>query len=134
MRTSSSTSLVTQFVPDVPWWHLHLKSDKTIEDLGRMFHAEIRGWLNCYCRFCPSAFRPIAKHLDLVLARWAIQKYKRLRGHRRRAIHWIGRVSKDRPGLFGCSHTGKWASFSRLEQWEPDELRGSRLVLREPGV
>ena len=81
-------------------WHLQLKSDKTIEDLGRIFHAEIRGWMNYYCRFCPSAFRPIAKHLDLVLARWAMRKYKRLRGHHRRAIHWIGGVAKDRPGLF----------------------------------
>lgn len=81
-------------------WHIQLKSDKSIEDLGRMFNSEVCGWMNYYCRFYPSGFRPVAKHLDLVLARWAMRKYKRLRGHRRRAIHWIGRVARSKPWLF----------------------------------
>lgn len=81
-------------------WRLQLKSDKSIEELSCMFGPVIRGWINYYCRFHRSAFRPIAEHLDQYLARWAMRKFKRLRGHRRRAIHWIGEIASRQPGLF----------------------------------
>ena len=34
------------------------------------------------------------------LARWAYRKYKKLRGHLRRATHWVARISRRDPGLF----------------------------------
>ena len=36
-------------------WSLHQRSDKTLDDLARMFNAHIRGWINYYGRFYPSA-------------------------------------------------------------------------------
>jgi RNA-directed DNA polymerase len=38
---------------EVRGWRLQLKSDKSIEDLSRMFAPVIRGWINYYCRFHP---------------------------------------------------------------------------------
>ena len=35
---------------------------------------------------------------DLVL--WAKRKYKKLRGHHRRAARWIARISRGAPELF----------------------------------
>jgi len=81
-------------------WRLQLKSDKSIEDLSHMFGSVIRGWVSYYCRFHSSAFRPIANHLNMALARWAMRKFKRLRGHRRRSIHWVGRIASRQPWLF----------------------------------
>ena len=81
-------------------WRLQLKSDKSIEDLARMFRPVIQGWINYYCKFHPSAFRPIANHLDRFLARWAMRKFKRFRGHRRRAMHWLGRIAQRQRFLF----------------------------------
>jgi RNA-directed DNA polymerase len=81
-------------------WRLQLKSDKTIEDLARMFRPVIQGWINYYCKFYPSAFQPIANHLDRFLARWAMRKFKRLRGHQRRAMHWLGRIAQRQRFLF----------------------------------
>ena len=81
-------------------WRLQLKSDKSIEDLARMFGPIIQGWMNYYCRFHPSAFRPVADHLNRALARWAMRKFKRLRGHRRRSLHWVGGVAHRQSGLF----------------------------------
>ena len=43
---------------------------------------------------------PPMRQLDRSLARWAYRKYKKLRGHRRRATHWIARISRRDPGLF----------------------------------
>jgi len=85
---------------EIRGWRLQLKSDKSIEDLSRMFAPVIRGWINYYCRFHPSAFKPVADRLNMALARWAMRKFKRLRGHQRRARHWIGQVADGQPGLF----------------------------------
>jgi len=81
-------------------WNLHLRSDKSIEDLSRMFNPIIRGWLQYYGRFYRSALYPPMRQLDRSLARWAYQKYKKLRGHLRRATHWIARLSRRDPKLW----------------------------------
>ncbi len=81
-------------------WKLPLRSDKSIDDLSRRFNPTIRGWLHYYGRYYRSALYPIMRQLDRSLARWAFRKYKKLRGHLRRATHWIARISRRAPGLF----------------------------------
>jgi RNA-directed DNA polymerase len=81
-------------------WKLHLRSDKAIEDLSRMFNPVIRGWLQYYGRYYRSALYPLMRQLDRSLARWAYRKYKKLRGHLRRATHWIARISRRDTKLF----------------------------------
>ena len=81
-------------------WNLHLRSDKSIEDLSRIFNPIIRGWLQYYGRFYRSALYPPMRQLDRSLARWADQKYKKLRGHLRRATHWVARISRRDPKLW----------------------------------
>jgi group II intron reverse transcriptase/maturase len=81
-------------------WRCHLRSDKALEELSRMFNAIIQGWINYYGCYYKSALYPILRCLDRRLARWATRKYKRLRGHRRRADQWLQRIAKKQPGLF----------------------------------
>ncbi len=81
-------------------WALHNRSDKSIEDLARMFNPVVQGWINYYASFYKAALYPTLRHVDLVLARWAVRKYKKLRGHLRRARHWLARVAQSRPTLF----------------------------------
>ena len=81
-------------------WNLHLRSDKAIEDLSRMFNPKIRGWLQYYGRYYRSALYPYMRQLDRSLAQWAYRKYKKLRGHLRRATHWIARISRRDWKLF----------------------------------
>lgn len=81
-------------------WKLHLRSDKAIEDLSRMFNPIIRGWLQYYGRYYRSSLYPLMRQLDRSLARWAFRKYKKLRGHLRRATHWIARISRRDSTLF----------------------------------
>src|SRR6202022_4615547 len=81
-------------------WNLTRRSDKAIEDLSRMFNPMIRGWLQYYGRYYRSALYPAMRALDRDLAFWAKRKYKKLRGHLRRATHWIDRISRRAPALF----------------------------------
>ena len=81
-------------------WRLHLRSDKSIEDLAHMWNPVLRGWIQYYGKFYKSAMYPVFQHLNRTLARWATRKFKRLRRHRRRAHHWLGRLARREPQLF----------------------------------
>ena len=81
-------------------WRLQIRSDKSIEDLGRMFYSTINGWINYYGRYYQSALYPIFQHLNQLLTWWAMRKYKRLRGHQRKATHWLGNIAKRESFLF----------------------------------
>jgi RNA-directed DNA polymerase len=81
-------------------WRLHLRSDKTLGDLARMFNPKIRGWLHYYGRYYRSMLHPVFRPLDRSLVRWACRKYKKLRGHHRRATHWLRRISVREPKLW----------------------------------
>ncbi len=107
-------------------WNLHLRSDKSIEDLSRMFNPAIRGSLQYYGRFYRSALYPLMRQLDRSLARWAARKYEKLRRHLRRATHWVARFSRRDPG--------RWAHWQMVcgvaPWWEPFERRRTRTALR----
>ena len=81
-------------------WKMHLRSDKSLEDLSRMFSPVIRGWINYYGKFYKSALYPTLRQLNRTLVRWAMRKFKKLKGHRRRAEHWLGNVAQRQPQLF----------------------------------
>ena len=81
-------------------WRLHLRSDKALDDLSRMFNPVLYGWINYYGSYYKSALYPILRHLDRSLTRWAVRKFKKLRGHRRRATLWLGRIARQEPNLF----------------------------------
>ncbi len=85
-------------------WKLQLRSDKSLDDLARMFNATIRGWMNYYGAFYKSALSPSLRLIDRRLALWAMRKLKRLRRHRRRATRWVdGCIVRD-PSLFAHWH------------------------------
>jgi len=81
-------------------WKMHLRSDKSLEDLSRMFSPVIRGWINYYGKFYKSALYPTLQQLNRTLVRWAMRKFKKLKGHRRRAGYWLGNVARRQPQLF----------------------------------
>ena len=81
-------------------WKLHLRSDKSLEELAWMFNTKIQGWINYYGRYYKSAMYPTLRSLDRRLVQWATRKYKRLRGHRRRAAQWLARIAERQKWLF----------------------------------
>jgi len=81
-------------------WNIHLRSDKNLTDLARMFNVQVQGWVNYYGRYYKSAMYPFLRNIEAYLIRWATRKYKRLRRHRRRAKYWLGRIRRREPNLF----------------------------------
>jgi len=81
-------------------WSMPKRSDKSIEDLSKMFGAKIQGWINYYGRFYRSQMYMTLRHINSKLVWWAMRKFKKLKRRRRRAEHWLGRVAKNCPNLF----------------------------------
>ena len=95
--SNKATKAIRQRLRD---WQLGCRIDRWIDDLVRMFNPVIRGWLNYYGRYYKSALYRTLRYLDRLLARWAMAKYKHLRRHRRRALHWVRAVITRDPRLF----------------------------------
>jgi RNA-directed DNA polymerase len=81
-------------------WRMHLKPDKELEDLSRMFNPVLRGWINYFGRFYKSEMYSVLRHMNRALIHWARRKFKKLSRHRRRAEYWLGRVARRSPRLF----------------------------------
>jgi RNA-directed DNA polymerase len=81
-------------------WKIHLMSDKSITNISRIVNSVVRGWINYYGRYYKSALYPIFKQLNRALTKWAMRKYKRLRGQKQKATWWLKRIALHEPGLF----------------------------------
>ncbi len=81
-------------------WHIQLKNNKTLNDLSKMFNAELRGWFNYYGKFYPSGLNSIWRNLNQYLVRWVRRKYKRFVIHKRRAKKFLNNIARNNPNLF----------------------------------
>jgi len=81
-------------------WKIHLRSDKTIEDISRMFNPVLAGWINYFKHYYKSEMYKSLRHFDSELVLWAKRKYKKLKRHHRRARYWLGRIAEKEPYLF----------------------------------
>lgn len=81
-------------------WNIPNKTDKSIEDLSRMFGPTLMGWINYYQHFHKSAMYPTMYNFNRVLVKWVTRKYKRFRRRPRKAHYWLGRIAHKEPNLF----------------------------------
>jgi len=81
-------------------WRLHRRTTRTLESLAEEVNPVLRGWLNYFTVFYPSAVVPIGKRMDRHLMRWARKKYQRLERSDKRARAWLKGVRQRSPNLF----------------------------------
>jgi RNA-directed DNA polymerase len=93
-------------------WHLARRSDKSLDDLARMFNTVVQGWINYYGRFYRSRLLSFLRRLNTHLVRWAGRKYKRLKRRERRAMAWLAEIARRSPGLFA-----HWRLGARPDGW-----------------
>lgn len=91
---------------------INRRSDRTLEEFAAIVNPIVRGWLNYYGRFFRSELGPVLRRINVYLVRWAMNKYKRLRGRPRRARAWLGAAYWRQPELF--EH---WRAGMRPDGW-----------------
>ena len=100
MSPAISPSSARAIRKEIRSWGVQNRSDKSIEDLSRMFGAKLRGWINYFGHFYKSALYPTFYNLNRKLVKWATRKYKKLRRRPRREHHWLGVFAKRQPDQF----------------------------------
>lgn len=85
-------------------WHLNRRSGTTLSGLAQGINAQVRGWINYYGAFYRSELYSLAMRINEHLVRWAMQKFKRLRGRPTKAWAWLDAVRQHHPGLFAHWH------------------------------
>jgi RNA-directed DNA polymerase len=81
-------------------WHIARRSDKSLDDLARMFNSIVQGWINYYGRFYKSMLYPLLRRINDHLVRWAMRKYKRLHRREKRAGELLAQIARRQPQLF----------------------------------
>lgn len=81
-------------------WRLQRRTDLSLDELAQWVRPVVRGWVQYYAKFYPSALRCALRTLDYSVVRWARRKYKRLRGHIKRSWGWLKSIRARQPNLF----------------------------------
>jgi RNA-directed DNA polymerase len=92
--------------------NLRNRTQITLEDIANEINPVLRGWIEYYGRYCPSALYPMFRHVNRSLVAWAMRKYKRLAGHRTRASIFLETISKKTPYLFAHWRKGTVGAFA----------------------
>jgi group II intron reverse transcriptase/maturase len=71
-----------------------------LPEIAAQLNPLVRGWVQYYNAFSPGVLKRFLVRIDLRLGRWARNKYKRLRGHKRRSWAWLRNVRETYPTLF----------------------------------
>ena len=80
-------------------WRLHRRTGHTTKDLADLINPVVRGWMQYYGAFYPTALRPFLRRINTYLRRWLRNKYERLRSWKRAEQAW-DRVVGQYPRLF----------------------------------
>ncbi len=92
--------------------NLRNRTQITLGHIANEINPVLRGWIEYYGRYCPSALYPMFRHVNRSLVAWAMRKYKRLAGHKTRASIFLETISKKTPGLFAHWQKGTIGAFA----------------------
>jgi len=72
----------------------------SLDDIARQLNPLLRGWIEYYGRYAPSALYPVLRYVNQMLLAWVMRKFKRFKGHKIRASHFLQRLATKRADLF----------------------------------
>ena len=97
---AASPKALKRISREVRRWRLHMRSDKSLQDLAEIYNPVIRGWIGYYSTFYRTQLRPTLKRIDLYVIRWARRKFKRFVHRTKGARDWFARLRRTKPQLF----------------------------------
>lgn len=107
-------------------WHLPRKwVGQSMEEIAAFINPKVRGWFSYYGQFYPSRTKKALRHLEDVLVRWAMNKFKHVRRRYRQARHLLGGLARRSPDLLVLWQIGVVPAAGL---YEPNASRDARSV------
>jgi RNA-directed DNA polymerase len=88
------------------------RTELSLNDIAKQFNPVLRGWIEYYGKYQRSALYPVLRHFNKTLVKWAMRKYKKLRGHKTRASFFLQKIARREPDLFAHWKIGMIGSFN----------------------
>jgi len=77
-----------------------LRRQLSLQDIAAEINVQMKGIIRYYGKFNRWKLGRLYMHFGFRLAKWALKKYKRLKGRYSRAFRWVGGLKKSYPNLF----------------------------------
>jgi RNA-directed DNA polymerase len=84
--------------------NLHHHTPLSLQDIAQRLNPLLRGWIEYYGRYAPSALYPVLRYVNQRLVAWVIRKFKRFQSHKVRASKFCN-VSQRSARLCLCTGT-----------------------------
>ena len=88
------------------------RADLSLLEISRKHNPVLRGWVNYYGKFYPTALEPLYRHINKTLVAWAMRKFKRFRRRRTQASLFLQNIAKREPHLFVHWQMGRLGAFA----------------------
>jgi RNA-directed DNA polymerase len=76
------------------------RTDVSMDEIARRINPLLRGWIEYYGRYTPSALTPILRYVNQTLRAWVMRKFKRFKGRKTYAGQFLTRIACESVGLF----------------------------------
>ena len=91
---------------------LRHRTQLSVGDIARQINPLLRGWIEYYGRYAPSALEPLLRYVNQTLVAWAIRKFKRFTAHKVRASRFLQRLARENAKLFVHWRLGMTGTFA----------------------
>ena len=88
------------------------RTELQLAEIADRINPLLRGWMNYYGRYAPSALAPLLRYVNQTLLAWVMRKFKRFNGHKTRASRFLQRLSGQSPGFFVHWRLGQTGMFA----------------------
>jgi len=79
---------------------LRHQTQLSLQAIARQLNPLLRGWIEYYGRYAPSALYPLLRHVNQTLVAWAMRKFKRFKDHKVRASQFLQGLAAERRAFF----------------------------------
>jgi RNA-directed DNA polymerase len=107
--SSSALKVMRTTIRELDFRHL---TQLSLVDIARRLNPLLRGWIEYYGRYSPSALYPLLRYVNQTLLAWMMRKFKRFAAHKIRGGRFLERLARENADLFVHWRLGMTGTFA----------------------
>jgi len=107
--SKSAMKAMRQAIRELNFRH---QTQLSMDEIARRLNPLLRGWIEYYGRYAPSALYPLLRYVNQALLAWVMRKFKRFKDHKVRASQFLQQLATERADLFVHWNLGMTGVFA----------------------
>jgi len=92
--------------------NIRRQTQRKLGAVAQMLNPLLRGWIEYYGRYTPSALYPLFRYVNVMLLAWTQRKFNRFKAHKVRARVFLWKLAQTRADLFVHWQRGMIGGFA----------------------